>query len=76
MSEEFISGTKCLKKLKDKEIRPERYGMIFCLNCKGSGKHFYGKSGVSVCHVCGGFGLVKMERNCINDDSKVTAFVL
>jgi DnaJ-class molecular chaperone len=49
--------------VKGKGINPERYGMVFCSNCGGSGKYFYGNNGVSVCRVCGGFGLVRMERN-------------
>ena len=28
-----------------KGIYPERYGMVFCSNCNGSGKYFYGYEG-------------------------------
>jgi len=50
-------------------ISPERHGMIFCSNCSGSGRYFYGNRGASVCHVCAGFGLVRMERNRLHDAS-------
>jgi len=50
-------------------INPERYGMTFCSNCSGSGRYFYGNRGASVCHVCAGFGLVRMERNRLHDAS-------
>jgi hypothetical protein len=46
-----------------KGISPERYGMVFCANCSGSGRYFCRSKGVSVCEVCGGFGLTRMERH-------------
>ena len=41
----------------------ERYGMILCPDCKGSGKSFHYAKGVTinVCKVCGGFGLIKKK---------------
>ena len=54
---------------------PERYGMVFCSNCNGSGKYFYGNEGAGVCQVCGGFGLVRMERHSVDDASGMTIFV-
>ncbi len=44
-------------------INPQRYGMIFCSNCSGSGRYFYGNTGASFCHTCGGSGLIRIERN-------------
>ena len=41
---------------------PNKYGMIFCPNCSGSGRSFGEAQGVSVCNVCGGFGLIKKEE--------------
>ena len=41
---------------------PNRYGMIFCPICSGSGRSFAEAQGVNVCKVCGGFGLVKKEE--------------
>jgi rRNA maturation endonuclease Nob1 len=51
-----------------KRVNPERYGMIFCPSCKGSGKSFTAGKGVDVCKVCGGFGAIKKEdKNRFND---------
>ncbi len=41
---------------------PNKYGMIFCPNCSGSGRFFVDAQGVNVCNVCGGFGLIKKEE--------------
>ena len=41
-----------------KGIKPEKYSMVFCSNCNGSGKYFYGSRGVNDCQVCEGFGLI------------------
>ena len=41
---------------------PNKYGMIFCPNCSGSGRSFADAHGVNVCKVCGGFGLIKKEE--------------
>ncbi len=41
---------------------PNRYGMIFCPNCSGSGRSFADAQGANVCNVCGGFGLIKKEE--------------
>ena len=46
----------------DERFRPEKYGMIFCPDCGGSGKSFTDTKGASVCKVCGGFGLIKKEE--------------
>jgi hypothetical protein len=41
---------------------PNKYGMIFCPNCSGSGRSFGDAQGMNVCKVFGGFGLVKKEE--------------
>ena len=46
-------------------FNPNKYGMIFCPNCSGSGRSFADAQGVNVCNVCnvcGGFGLIKKEE--------------
>ena len=44
-----------------REFNPNKYGMIFCPNCSGSGRSFADAQGVNVCKVCGGFGFIKKE---------------
>ena len=46
----------------DEKFKPERYGMIFCPDCSGSGRSFTEAKGTNVCKVCGGFGLIKREE--------------
>ena len=46
----------------DEKFKPERYGMIFCPDCSGSGRSFTEAKGTNVCKVCGGFGLIKKEE--------------
>ncbi len=58
-----VERTVVKKRFEGKGIKPEKYGMVFCSNCSGSGKYFYGNSGISACQDCGGFGLIRMERN-------------
>jgi len=41
---------------------PEKYGMIFCPDCSGSGKSFMDPQGDNVFKVCGGFGLIKKRE--------------
>ena len=49
-------------------FNPEKYGMIFCPDCGGSGRSFTDAQGVNVCKVCGGFGLIKKkEKNVQNN---------
>jgi rRNA maturation endonuclease Nob1 len=57
------------RKAKGGRIDPEKYGMIFCPYCKGSGKSFTDTEGIGVCKACGGFGLIikKEERNSVDD---------
>ena len=46
-----------------RRFNPNKYGMVFCPNCSGSGRSFSDAQGVNVCNVCGGFGLIKKEEN-------------
>jgi len=46
------------RKAKRKRIDPEKYGMIFCPYCEGSGKSSSDAEGTMVCKTCGGFGLI------------------
>ena len=57
------------RKAKGGGIDPEKYGMIFCPYCKGSGKSFTDAEGIKVCKTCGGFGLIikKEERHSLGD---------
>ncbi len=72
MNDEFDSErTQVKRTAKGKGINPERYGMVFCSNCNGSGKYFYANGGINVCHLCGGFGLIRMERNCMHGASGI-----
>ena len=43
-------------------IDPEKYGMLFCPYCKGSGKSFTDTEGINVCKTCGGFGLIIKKK--------------
>ena len=40
---------------------PEKYRMISCPSCGGTGKSSEGGEGTKVCSQCGGFGWVKRE---------------
>ncbi len=46
----------------DKMFNPEKYGMLFCLECHGSGKILNEPEDIEVCSKCGGFGFIKKER--------------
>jgi rRNA maturation endonuclease Nob1 len=50
------------KTVMGRRFNPDRYGMIYCPVCKGSGKLFTGVEGGVVCKICGGFGLIKKEE--------------
>ncbi len=45
----------------DKMFKPEKYGMMFCPECVGLGRRKVGEI-MSVCEVCGGFGLIVKEN--------------
>jgi DnaJ-class molecular chaperone len=50
------------KTIINKMFHPEKYGMIFCPDCNGSGRAINNGNGVNPCKVCGGFGLIKKEE--------------
>jgi len=52
-------GTK--KRELHKNFNPEKYKMISCPSCRGTGKSSDGDEKVKVCSQCGGFGWVKKE---------------
>jgi len=41
---------------------PERYGMLFCLECDGNGKLLNDSDDTKICPKCGGFGFIKKEK--------------
>jgi len=41
---------------------PARYRMDYCPGCNGSGRSSNGAEGMVVCRICGGFGLIKREK--------------
>ena len=59
------------KKAMGRRFNPERYGMIYCPVCKGSGKFFNGLERGVVCKICGGFGYIKKEEENNFDDRSV-----
>lgn len=52
------------KESADKIFKQEKYGMMFCTACVGSGRRKVSET-VTVCQVCGGFGLIikKQEKH-------------
>ena len=44
-----------------KSFDPEKYKMVFCPSCKGTGKSSDEDGEVKVCNQCGGFKWVKKE---------------
>ena len=59
------------KKAMGRRFNPERYGMIYCPVCKGSGRLFNEVEGGIVCKTCGGFGFIKREKENNFDDQRV-----
>ena len=59
------------KTVMGRRFNPDRYGMIYCLVCRGSGKLFKGMEGGIACKICGGFGLIKKEKENNFDDHRV-----
>jgi DnaJ-class molecular chaperone len=41
---------------------PERYGMLFCIECEGNGKLLSDSDDTEICPKCGGFGFIKKEE--------------
>ena len=52
-------GTK--KRESPKSFNPEKYEMVSCPSCGGTGKSANEDEKVRVCNQCGGFGWVKKE---------------
>jgi len=52
-------------------FNPDRYGMIYCPVCRGSGKLLNGSEGRVVCKICGGFGLTKKEKENNLDEHRL-----
>ena len=50
------------KSSKGKDFSPEKYGMIFCPDCSGSGRFFTDAKAIDVCKTCGGCGAIKKEE--------------
>ena len=50
-----------------KGFTPEKYGMFFCPDCSGSGRSFANAKEMNVCKVCGGFGLIKKNKNSFSN---------
>jgi len=46
----------------DDNFDPERYGMLFCLECDGNGKLLNDSEDTEICPQCGGFGFIKKEK--------------
>ena len=46
-----------------RSFNPNRYGMIYCPVCKGSGKIVNGLEGGVICKTCGGFGFIKKHKS-------------
>jgi DnaJ-class molecular chaperone len=42
---------------------PEKYGLVICPECHGTGKLPKNPKGVKVCEKCGGFGFIKNEED-------------
>jgi len=59
-----VRGVMPMKKMvMSRRFNPDRYGMVYCPVCKGSGKLLNGVEAGVVCKVCGGFGFVKKQKN-------------
>ncbi len=50
-----------------RRFNPDKYGMIYCPVCKGSGKLSNGAEGGVACETCGGFGLVKKHKSGLEE---------
>jgi len=59
------------KTLLGRSFIPDRYGMIYCPVCKGSGKLLNGVEERVVCKICGGFGYIRKEKENNFDDDRV-----
>jgi DnaJ-class molecular chaperone len=59
------------KTVMGRRFNADRYGMIYCPVCKGSGKLLNEVEGGVVCKICGGFGFIKKEKENNFDDHRV-----
>ena len=50
------------KEITGRIFDPERYEMIFCSGCNGSGRTPDDATGTNICRVCGGFGLIRKQE--------------
>jgi DnaJ-class molecular chaperone len=50
---------------------PEKYGLLFCPDCKGKGKLPKNPGGFIVCSRCGGSGVVKKEKEDPEKDQEI-----
>jgi hypothetical protein len=57
-------------------FNPEKYGMVFCPDCSGSGKSFLDSKGDNVCKVCGGFGLIRKQQKGLLLDKRFPVVLL
>ncbi len=55
-----------------KTFKPEKYGMIFCPDCKGKGKIPTNPHGLTVCSKCGGSGVIRKEDPKARTKGKTT----
>jgi DnaJ-class molecular chaperone len=55
------------KTVMGRRFNSDKYGMIYCPVCNGSGKLLNGAEGGIVCKVCGGFGLVKKHTSVLEE---------
>ena len=55
---------------KNKIFNPEKYGMVFCPDCKGKGKLPKDRDRSDVCSRCGGSGLIINEKKTPKEDKK------
>ena len=56
----------------DRIFNPEKYGMVICPLCKGKGKSLKNPDGFNVCKRCGGFGLIKKEKEPLENNISVS----
>ncbi len=57
-----------------KTFNPERYGMIFCPDCKGKGKIPTEPVGYTVCPTCGGSGAIRKKNSEGDERTKDSPF--
>jgi len=50
-----------------KTFDPEKYNLVFCPVCNGKGKLPKDPDEFDVCKECGGFGLIKKEKEMLKE---------